>query len=242
MRNYTEHMICFWACQLLGAVATHLNAFSETNVLSFCINDVGCRVVICDLERLERLQPMLEKLRVNEAKANDEANTLRGVVVLPYAKGKGKGKVPKEQRSYLSNDPDAFVHGWDELGEKWQATCPAKPPAIKILPEDHAHIFFTSGTTGKPKVSAISGVLMIQGSLHLLFSWQGVLSTHRQSIHGVGGAFWIGARVFLRRYRPLPDSATNPDRTVAVVAYPLFHVSKSALFLEPKRLTLTAHF
>lgn len=213
MRNNIEHVIGFWACHLLGAVVVELNSFSDADTLTFCIADVGCRVVLSDVERWERIQPTLTdggRLRKYENFHNSEADVLRGVVVIPFGKGKGVGRIPRSQRSYLVK-PDGspihqLVHDWEDLGAKWGPTQPAGPPAVKVHPEDNCHIFFTSGTTGKPK---------------------GVLATHRQSLHNLGATLWVGARVFVRRRRPLPDPTKNPEQAVHLIGYPLFHAAGS---------------
>lgn len=209
MRNNVEHVIAFWACHLLGAVATELNAFADANTLAFCIADVGCRVVVCDVERWERILPAVSdggKLRRHEQRHNAESDTLRGVVIIPFGKGKGKYRLPKSQRSYLYKSDGSWIHSlaydWDNLAEKWGPTCSSSPPNVKVYPEDNCHILFTSGTTGKPK---------------------GVLATHRQSLHNLGAIMWIIARAFVRRNRPVPDQTKNPEQVVHLVGYPLFH-------------------
>lgn len=208
MRNNLEHVVSWWACHLIGAVAVELNAFADSDTMTFCIADVGCRVVICDVERCDRIKPMLEdgkRLRQHETGANTESDTLRGVAVIPFGKGKGAGRVPKSQRSYLQGERHPMLFDYEELGEKWKASCPKEPSRnLKVYPEDNCHILFTSGTTGRPK---------------------GVLATHRQSLHNLGATLWIGARIFARRKRPLPNPAANPDVIKILTAYPLFHAA-----------------
>ncbi|CAO1626472.1 unnamed protein product [Parajaminaea phylloscopi] len=223
MRNNIEHVISFWACHLIGAVAAELNAFADRETMTFCIADVGCRVVISDVERLERIQPALApggKLRRYEGECNAEGNTLRGVVVIPFGKGRGKGRLPRSERPYVKKADGTpvheLLHDWDDLADKWAPTCPPRPPPVKVYPEDHCHILFTSGTTGKPK---------------------GVLATHRQSLHNLGATAWISTRVFVRRGKAVPDPAKSTEQPIHLVGYPLFHAAGLLSMLVSNSMT-----
>jgi long-chain acyl-CoA synthetase len=61
MRNYPEWALSFWAAAAIGAVAVPLNAWWTGPELDYAVRDSGCRVLITDGERLERLDPYLEK-------------------------------------------------------------------------------------------------------------------------------------------------------------------------------------
>ncbi len=56
MRNYPEWIAAFGAITSVGAVAVPLNAWWETDELVFAINDSGSKLVIADVERLERIE------------------------------------------------------------------------------------------------------------------------------------------------------------------------------------------
>ncbi|CAO1635260.1 unnamed protein product [Sympodiomycopsis kandeliae] len=218
-RNNLEFVTTWWACHLIGAVATLLNAFADQTTLNFCIQDSGCRVLLCDVERWERIRPTIEKgqLDLLKTQANDENDSLRGIVVIPFGKGQGKGRLPKQERTYLpthgadgngkahsSNVLRPSVQCFEALSEKWRPTLPSQPPATILSPEDFATIIYTSGTTGTPK---------------------GVLSTNRQSLHCLGATMYLPARCYLRRHRPLPDPTKNPDVPATLMCFPLFHVA-----------------
>lgn len=85
------------------------------------------------------------------------------------------------------------------------ATADITVPAVEILPDDNATIFYTSGTTGYPK---------------------GVLGTHRNMCSVVTSMAWGGVQMLLRMGGSLDDLALmqqNPQAALLIV--PLFHVT-----------------
>jgi acyl-CoA synthetase (AMP-forming)/AMP-acid ligase II len=62
MRNYPEWVMSFWATMALGAIAVPLNAWWLGPELEYAITDAGCKVLLLDGERLERLTPHLANL------------------------------------------------------------------------------------------------------------------------------------------------------------------------------------
>ncbi|HEU4841864.1 MAG TPA: AMP-binding protein, partial [Ilumatobacteraceae bacterium] len=62
MRNYPEWVMSFWATMALGAIAVPLNAWWLGPELEYAIDDSGCKVLLLDGERLERLTPHLPGL------------------------------------------------------------------------------------------------------------------------------------------------------------------------------------
>jgi long-chain acyl-CoA synthetase len=53
MRNYPEWITTFAAVTSVGAIAVPLNAWWVTDEIVYAVNDSGCRLIICDEERLE---------------------------------------------------------------------------------------------------------------------------------------------------------------------------------------------
>ena len=84
-------------------------------------------------------------------------------------------------------------------------------PDVALDPEDDATIFYTSGTTGKPK---------------------GALGTHRNITTNIFTSGAAAARAFLRRGEAPPDPATLPQR-VTLLAVPFFHVTGCIASLVP---------
>ena len=76
-------------------------------------------------------------------------------------------------------------------------------PAAAVMPEDDATIFYTSGTTGKPK---------------------GALGTHRNICTNLLSVAYARARVLLRRGEPLPAPGTAPKKSY-LLSVPFFHAT-----------------
>ena len=76
-------------------------------------------------------------------------------------------------------------------------------PAVSIDPEDDATIFYTSGTTGKPK---------------------GALGTHRNICTNIASIGFAAARALLRRGEAVPAPGTAPKRTT-LLSVPFFHAT-----------------
>jgi long-chain acyl-CoA synthetase len=76
-------------------------------------------------------------------------------------------------------------------------------PDVALDPEDDATIFYTSGTTGKPK---------------------GALGTHRNICTNLVSLAFARARTLLRRGEPLPAPGTAP-KTATLLSVPFFHAT-----------------
>ncbi len=188
MRNVPEWPVAFYAAASLGAIVTPLNAWWTGPELEYGLIDCGAKVAVVDAERLERLAehlprcPDLERVYVARL-MDDNANPL--VVKLEAAIG----------------GPD-----------NW-ATLPDRDlPVVDIGPEDDATIFYTSGTTGKPK---------------------GALASQRNINSNIMAAGCVGARAFLRRGEapPAPDPAA-PQRAM-LLSVPFFHATGCFAILNP---------
>jgi len=179
MRNLPEWPVAFFAGAICGAIVTPLNAWWTGAELEYGLSDSGTKVAIVDTERYERIAEHLarcpELKRVYVSRENEEIADPR-VIKLESVLGQ--------------------VNDWGKL--------PARPlPDVQIDTDDDATIFYTSGTTGKPK---------------------GALGTHRNIASNILTAAAAAARNFLRRGEAPPDPATLPQR-VTLLAVPLFHVT-----------------
>lgn len=179
MRNLPEWSVAFWAGILVGAVVTPLNAWWTGPELEYGLTDSGTKIAIADAERWERLRehvdncPALKKIYVS--RSSDEI---------------------ADPRVAKLEDVIGLPNGYAEIPL-------ADLPAVTLDPEDDATIFYTSGTTGKPK---------------------GAVITHRNIISNFFNAMCAQARSFLRRGEALPV----PDPTVQkanLISVPFFHAT-----------------
>jgi long-chain acyl-CoA synthetase len=187
MRNLPEWPVAFFAAALCGAIVTPLNAWWTGPELEYGLRNSGTKVAIVDAERYERIVehlpacPDLKRLYV--CRENDEVADPR-VAKLETVLG--------------------VVNDWHRLPDR-------ALPDVPLDPDDDATIFYTSGTTGKPK---------------------GALGTHRNITTGIMTAAAVAARAFLRRGETPPDPATLPQR-VSLLAVPMFHVTGCNAALVP---------
>ena len=188
MRNLPEWPVAFYAAASLGAIVTPLNAWWTGPELEYGLVDSGAKVVVVDAERLERLAEHLPRCpdleRVYVARLMDESAN-PAVTKLEEAIG-----APGD----------------------W-AALPDRPlPDVDIAPDDEATIFYTSGTTGKPK---------------------GALATQRNITSNLMATASVGARTFLRRGEmpPAPDP-DGPQRS-SLLSVPFFHATGCFAILNP---------
>jgi long-chain acyl-CoA synthetase len=187
MRNLPEWLVAFFAGALRGAIVTPLNAWWTAPELEYGLRDSGTKIAVVDAERYERIREHMincpELQRVYVGRELDEVADPR-VVKLERVLG--------------------VVNDWSQL--------PDRPlPDVELSPEDDATIFYTSGTTGKPK---------------------GALGTHRNITSNVMTTTAVTARTFLRRGEAQPDPAALPPR-FSLLAVPLFHVTGCSSSMIP---------
>ncbi|WP_333586068.1 class I adenylate-forming enzyme family protein [Phenylobacterium sp.] len=188
MRNLPEWVVAFYAGASLGAIVTPLNAWWTGAELEYGLTDSGTKILVVDAERYERL-----------------------VEHLPNC--------PDLVRVYVSRESEEIAHPQvskleDVIGgaDAWASLPDIALPDVEILPDDDATIFYTSGTTGKPK---------------------GALGTNRGVNSNILTAACAGARRFLRRGEmpPAPDP-DGPQRS-SLISIPFFHVTGCMAVLNP---------
>jgi acyl-CoA synthetase (AMP-forming)/AMP-acid ligase II len=170
MVNLPEWPMAFFAITALGAIAVPLNAWWTGAELEYGLADSGSRALICDAGRAQRIKP-------HRAALPD----LDHVIVSRAETG--------DRLEDLIGAPST-----------WKDLPAADLPAIDIHPDDEAGIFYTSGTTGKPK---------------------GALGTHRNLMTNILSTGYVTARAALRRGEPAPE----PTPKVGLMVIPLFHVT-----------------
>ncbi len=87
-----------------------------------------------------------------------------------------------------------------------------EPPAVVLTPDDDATIFYTSGTTGKPK---------------------GALGTHRNICTNLVSLAFGQARALLRRGEKLPDADAPVAKKSILLSVPFFHATGCHTTLVP---------
>ncbi len=146
MRNLPEWPVAFWGAVLAGAIATPLNAWWTGPELEYGLTDSSSAVLVCDVERYERIRehlgacPALRKIYVSRAReeiADPKVARLEGVVGAPAE--------------------------WVKLGD-------IAPPNLPAAPDDDVAIFYTSGTTGHPKGAVLSHRNIVSNMWNLLSS------------------------------------------------------------------------
>jgi len=181
MRNLPEWVVAFWSTIAVGAVAVPLNAWWTGDDLAYGLSDSGARVLFCDTERLERLSTHLDALEF-----------LSHVLVV----AESRAADARLTGDYGATDVRAYA---DVLGE---VAGGATPPTVEVDPDDDATIFYTSGTTGRPK---------------------GAVGTHRNACTNLMNLFFIGQRAQLRFGDP--DAAPSGVQNSFLLSVPLFHAT-----------------
>jgi long-chain acyl-CoA synthetase len=188
MRNLPEWPVAFYAAASLGAIVTPLNAWWTGPELEYGLTDSGTKIAIMDAERYQRLTEHLPNC-------------------------------PDLQRIYVSREVDEIAHPQVSKIEavlgptgNW-AQLPDQPiPAVDIDTDDDATIFYTSGTTGKPK---------------------GALATHRAVNSNIMAGAVSGARAFLRRGEQPPAPDPEAPQRSSLISVPFFHATGCFAVLNP---------
>ncbi|MBX3511387.1 MAG: acyl--CoA ligase [Hyphomonadaceae bacterium] len=191
MRNLPEWPVAFWAGVLAGAVVTPLNAWWTGPELEYGLQNSGSSVLVVDNERYERVRehlgacPELRKVYVSRAKeeiADPAVERLEAVIG------------PVNEWGKLADAPDVL------------STFPQRGP------DDDVTIFYTSGTTGKPKGAVIS---------------------HRNIISNIWNGASAQARAFLRRGEAPPQPDPSLPQKSFLISVPFFHATGCFAIMIP---------
>ena len=192
MRNLPEWVMAFWATITIGAVAVPLNAWWTGEELAYGLADSGTRVAFVDEERQGRIVhhlaevPALEAMIVTCEEHDPDSGGRRAAV---------GGHLDRAGADPLPVIPFADVAGPID-GE-------ATLPEVAIDPDDDATIFYTSGTTGRPK---------------------GAVGTHRNSVSNLMNLFFVATVGSMRR--TAAQAAASPGvQNANLLSVPLFHAT-----------------
>ncbi|WP_202390012.1 class I adenylate-forming enzyme family protein [Parapontixanthobacter aurantiacus] len=174
MRNLPEWPVVFFAATTIGAICVPLNAWWTGPELAYGLSDSGTKLLVCDDERWERI-----------AEHRGDCPAIETVIV-----------------SRCEGQPEGARRLEDIIGKPndYKSLDTMELPEVEIAPEDDATIFYTSGTTGRPK---------------------GALGTHRNLCTNILSSGYNAACAVLRRGEKIPDPVPKKGLTVI----PLFHVT-----------------
>ncbi|HEY9136003.1 MAG TPA: class I adenylate-forming enzyme family protein [Pseudomonadales bacterium] len=172
MRNFPEWPVVFWSVVSIGAIIVPLNAWWTGEELQYGLTDSGASVLFADQERIERLSPYLEQL------------ALKQTVLI---RASNQATIPNS------------VTPWAAL--PWKSDDNSSMPDIAIEADDSATLFYTSGTTGKPK---------------------GALGTHHNICANLLSSAFVRARADVRNGRT-PQKASAA--TGFLLSVPFFHAT-----------------
>jgi long-chain acyl-CoA synthetase len=181
MRNLPEWPVAFWAGVLAGAIVTPLNAWWTGPELEYGLQDSGSSIVVVDSERYERIREHLP-----------QCPDVRKIYVSRLREEVADPMVARLEAVTGS------THAWKDLRVSGEHVYPRREP------DDDVAIFYTSGTTGKPKGAVIS---------------------HRNIISNMFNSASAQARAFLRRGEapPAPDPSLPPK--ASLISVPFFHAT-----------------
>jgi long-chain acyl-CoA synthetase len=172
--NNPEWCLTFWATVNSGAILVGLNGWWKTDEILYGLQDSGSRILVADRARFERIADRL-----------DEVPNLE-VIFLADADPSDVGDDPRLRRfDELTGDPTPDF------------------PETAINEDDPAVIFYTSGTTGKPK---------------------GAISTHRSMIANLQNTLYNMVAGSMTGGGAIPSPGTGAP-PAALLTSPLFHVS-----------------
>ncbi len=190
-RNLPEWSASFWAVALIGGIATPLNAWWTGPELEYGLQDSGAKILIVDAERWERVREHVDKCpdlgKIYVTRAMEEIADPR-VTTLESVIGK----------------PNT-----------WYALPDGELPDVALDPDDDLTIFYTSGTTGKPK---------------------GAVGTHRNLISNIFNGVSAQARAFLRRGEMPPQPDPDAPQRVVLLSVPFFHATGCFAVMVPAML------
>ncbi|CAG4901974.1 class I adenylate-forming enzyme family protein [Acidithrix sp. C25] len=184
MRNCPEWSVAFFGAAAVGAVIVSLNAWWTGEELLYGIADAGVKVLVVDRERWNRLMPEIDRLRT--------IGVERIFLVDPDA----QSEVDQSDIEILA-DFNVFLERPDQDSHSQ----PLSLPAIDLSSQDLATIFYTSGTTSRPK-----GVLGTHGNIcSNMMTRQFARAVRREALSGAS------------------ETGVDVDGDVYLLTAPLFH-------------------
>jgi long-chain acyl-CoA synthetase len=174
--NSPEWCITFWATVDLGAILVGLNGWWNADEIRYGLEHSGAKVLVADAKRVERI-----------------AEDLSGLGDLTHV-----FLTDADPSDFTAPPSEPELHSFSELAE----TPSDGFPTVEISEDDPAVIFYTSGTTGRPK---------------------GAVSTHANMIANLQNTVFTLTLGALSN--PDAGGALSGGQPVSLLTSPLFHVS-----------------
>jgi long-chain acyl-CoA synthetase len=171
--NNPEWCLAFWGTVDIGAILVGLNGWWKTDEILYGLEDSGAKVLVADKARFERIKDELAGIK-----------TLEAVFLIDCD--------PSEVGT------DERLHRFDDLLQKPGSGS----PTVAIDEDDPAVIFYTSGTTGRPK---------------------GAISTHRSMISNLQGTMY--SSIAGSMVNPGAGAINPSTPNASLLTSPLFHVA-----------------
>jgi long-chain acyl-CoA synthetase len=173
--NNPEWCLAFWGTVDLGAILVGLNGWWKTDEIVYGLQDSASRVLVADRGRFQRLADRLGDL-----------STIEAVFLI---------------------DADPAEFGGDERLHRFEELLAAPTDELPTQPideSDPAVIFYTSGTTGRPK---------------------GAISTHRSMIANLQNTVYNAVAGAMLGGAGTAGAPGSGPQTASLLTSPLFHVS-----------------
>ncbi len=179
--NNPQWCATFWATVDMGAILVGLNGWWNTDEILYGLNHSGAKVLVVDRQRFARLDRHL-----------GEVPDLEQVLLID-----GTG----DDRALDSGDRGPVIGAYSDAVAQGSAGEPGFP-TTEIDESDPAVIFYTSGTTGRPK---------------------GAISTHGNMIANLQNT--VFSLSLAAMVNPAADRISDGSQPVSLLTSPLFHVS-----------------
>jgi long-chain acyl-CoA synthetase len=213
--NRPRLYIAMMAAQALGAIPVPLYQDAVAQEMAFVLQDAEVGVVI--VEDQEQVDKMLE--------VRDQCPALRHVVY----------DDPRGLRHYSG---DALLLSFDTLLQTGAARARQDPgffqrSAQAVRPEDTAAMFYTSGTTGKPKGVVLTHSALIDRA-RAVEEMEGL--TDREDVLAYLPPAWIGQNMFSYTQLLVTGFTVNHPEAPATVAIDMRDIGPTYYFAPPRIL------